>query len=506
MSMKTNRSAGIALSYVNTCLNMVCGLFLSAYLLRMLGDTSYGVYQNITSFANYLVLLEFGTGTVMTRNLSVCRSRNAPEDVIKKNVSTIWTITCVLAAIIAFVSVLFYFFLDNIYSATMTVAQIAEGKRIFIIITVYLLASFLVSTMNGVVLAYEKYTLQSKIAIVRILLRTISLIGIVWFFKYSIVIAIVDAALSVSVFIFLYIYIRRKLKVTVNFRFFDKLIFKTSLPLCTAIFLQTLVNQANSSVAKFITGIKLTPELVALYSVGLYIYGMFSSLTTIPISMYAPQITRDVVNGMKGRELTDRLIQPSRLIAIVGGSVVFGFVAVGRPFISIVYGENYLKAWAIALIIMVPMFINMSNGVIINVLDAMNKRMSRSIVLSITTVLNIVLTVIMIDAYGVIGAALSTGICTFLGQVLIMNIYYQKVIGIEVLYMFGQVYKGILIFQILGAAAGFTVSYLLPYDILSLIIGGIVYLIVSFGGFILFGKNKDEKKFIDVIVKKLLRK
>ena len=68
------RSVGIALSYVNSFLNLVTGLFLSSFLLRQTGAVDYGIYQTVSSFVNYLVLLEFGTGTVMIRNISVCRS------------------------------------------------------------------------------------------------------------------------------------------------------------------------------------------------------------------------------------------------------------------------------------------------------------------------------------------------------------------------------------------------------------------------------------------------
>ena len=128
-----NRSKGIALSYINTALNMVCGLFLSAFLLRMLGDTEYGIYQTVSAFASYLVLFEFGTGTVMTRNLSMCFGRNATRDEIERNVSTIWTITNALAIVIAIVSLGFFFSMGSIYSKTMTEAQIAYGKKIFAI-------------------------------------------------------------------------------------------------------------------------------------------------------------------------------------------------------------------------------------------------------------------------------------------------------------------------------------------------------------------------------------
>lgn len=67
------RGKGIAISYIYTILNTVIGFFMSAFVLRMLGKTDYGVYQTMTSFLTYLTLFEFGTGTIMTRNISLCK-------------------------------------------------------------------------------------------------------------------------------------------------------------------------------------------------------------------------------------------------------------------------------------------------------------------------------------------------------------------------------------------------------------------------------------------------
>ena len=68
-----SRGTGLVLSYVYTICNAVIGLFISAFLLRKLGQTDYGVYQTMSSFVTYLGLLEFGTGTIMTRNISLCK-------------------------------------------------------------------------------------------------------------------------------------------------------------------------------------------------------------------------------------------------------------------------------------------------------------------------------------------------------------------------------------------------------------------------------------------------
>ena len=495
------RNLGLVLSYTNTFLNMITGLFMSSFLLRQLGDTEYGVYQTIASFANYLVLLEFGTGTVMARNLSACRAKGETRLEIERNISTIWTITNILVLLIAAVSAIFYCLINVIYSGTLTASQIESGKTMLIFITLYLLASFYVQTLNGIMLAHENYTYSSSTSIVRITLRTGLLVVLILNWKHAILIALVDAGLAMGLAVFGYIYATKRFGVKITFKYFDALILKSSLPLCLAIFLQAVVNQANSNVGKFILGVSVGPEEVSMYSVGLYVFSIFSSLSTIPVSLYVPQVTKDVLAGKEGKELTDSLVQPSRLIVIVSGAVLFGFFAVGRQFIEIVYGKHYLLAWAIALILIAPMFINMTISMVINVLDVKNKRLARSIIMLFTTAINIVLTIVLIRKCGILGAAISTGLCMLL-QVISLSIYYSKAIGIKVAYMLVNTYKGILIYQIAGAVLGFVVGHLIPNVYVSFVAGGITYVLVAFGGFCVFGKNEQEA----TMIKKLLHK
>lgn len=497
-----NRSKGIVLSYVNSGLSMICGLFLSSYLLRMLGDTEYGVYQTVSAFANYLVLFEFGTGTVMTRNLSMCFGKKASREEIDKNVSTIWSITNILAIFILIVSVVFYCLIGVIYTKSLTVEQIAYSRKIFVFITFYLVFSFYTQTMNGVVLACEKYTFSSFVSVIKLIVRTLLLTALIFLFKYSIVIAIVDMCLSLIVVCYEYLYCIKKCNIKFTMKYFDKQIFKNALPLCMAIFMQTIVNQANNNVDKFVIGIMLTPELVALYSVGMYVFSSFSSFTTIPISMYAPQIVKNVAGGMRGKELTKTLIEPSRLITLIGGSILFGFVAVGKQFITIVYGKSYIQAYIIAVLVMVPMFINMSNGVIVNVLDAMNKRIYRSNVLLLTTISNIILTVILIKNHGIVGAAFATAICTFVGQIVIMNIYYSKNIGISVMYLFKETYKGMLLYQIVASVVAYFVGQAINNVYLSFVASILLYLLIFGVAFVVDKRNKNELKQIFSMVKR----
>lgn len=498
------RSIGIALQYLNTALNMICGLFLSSFLVRVLGDTEYGLYQTICSFVNYLVLLEFGTGTVITRNIAACRTENDREK-IQKNVSTIWAITCILIAVIIIIGLVFYNLIGSIYSKTLSLEQIQYGQKIFLVVLGFLVASFYTNTLNGVILGFEKYEIQPIITMIRLIIRTLMLVITVLLFHKSIVIAYVDLSIAVAVDIFLIIYCHRSFKIKFQFKGFDWSVFRDSLPLATAIFIQALVNQANNSVDKFVIGVKLGPEEVTIYSVGLFVYSIFSSMTTIPISMYGPQVVKKIKSGYSPAEVSCQLVMPSRLIVIIGGSILFGFFAVGRQFITIVYGTNYVLAWKVALIIMLPMLINMSNGIMINILDATNKRIARSGILLITTIANIVLTVLWIDKYGVIGACIATAVCTLLGQILLMDMYYYKALCINIISFKLSVFKGLVICQMIAGAVAFLVGRYIENTFVALFAGGITYVSVFFGLFWFFGASSDEKKITQNIIHRLWR-
>lgn len=477
---------------------MLCGLFLSSYLLREFGDTDYGVYQTICSFANYLVLLEFGLGTVITRNVARCRAKGASAEEIQRNISTIWTIGVIFGCVICLFAFVFYVFIGSIYSRTLNSEQIAYAKRIFVFESVFLVVSFLSNIINGIFLGFDKYRMVPIINTTKVLLRTGLIVSIALLYRYAIIVAVIDACLSVVLLALGVFVSSKKLKIKLSIGVVDKTILKDVLPLCVAVLIQAIVNQANSNVDKFILGIKVSPESVAVYSIGLYVYGMFSSMTTIPISIYSPQVIKDVTSEAYGnRQLTERMVQPSRLIVLIGGSLLFGFVAVGKQFIGIVYGESYLVSWIIALIIMAPMLLNMSNGILINILDAKNKRMVRSLILLITTFANIVLTVFWIDWFGIIGASAATAVCTLLGQIALMDIYYSRKMGISVLYMYKEVFKGILVFQIIACGIGFLVAYLINNMFLSLIIGTLIYLAVFGVLFVLFGTNPFEKEMLN---------
>lgn len=495
------RNIGIVLSYAETIFNMVCGLFLSVFLLRHLGDLEYGLYQTVAAFVAYLVMLEFGVGTVMARNIALCRS-SGDELKKKKNIATLWYTAVFLSMIILIIAAVFCANIGNIYRHTMQPEQVIYAQKIFSFMAIYMVVSFFTNTLNGLLLGMEQYVFAKAMSIVRILLRTGLLVAVITLLPYAIYIAVIDLCLSVCVFCCTFLYCKHQYKIELKLRFFDKSILASSFPLCAALLLQTVINQANSSVGKIIVGIGLSLEGVALYSVAQYIQSMLSAVATIPLSMYMPQVAKDVSAGLKGKELTKTLVQPCRLVVIVSGTLLFGFVAVGRQFIEICYGPTKLPAWGYVLVAALPSFVNMTSGVVVNVLDVINKRLVRSLILVATMVLNICLTVFLLPRYAVLAPFIGVAVSVLLGNILVMNFYYWKVLRLDMLWLYKQAYQGLLVYQLLSSAVAFCAASAIENIYLSFVFGGGLYVLLLGGLIWCFGLGQDEKKRVkDKLVK-----
>ena len=99
--------------------------------------------------------------------------------------------------------------------------------------------------------------------------------------------------------------------------------------------------------------------------------------------------------------------------------------------ISIVIYYSHLAYW-IAVLTMFPLCIPLIQNTGLSIVVAQNRHQFRSVVYLIIAVLNAASTYFVVPYLGGIGAALCSCISYLLGQGLIMNLYYDKVTGINI--------------------------------------------------------------------------
>ena len=72
--------AGAVLNYVVLGLNSLVGLAYTPFMLRMLGQSEYGIYSLAASIIAYLSMLDFGFGNAVIRYTAKFRAESRTEE------------------------------------------------------------------------------------------------------------------------------------------------------------------------------------------------------------------------------------------------------------------------------------------------------------------------------------------------------------------------------------------------------------------------------------------
>lgn len=496
---------GAIIAYINIALNLVVNLFLTPFLIKSLGDSDYGVYKIIQSFSTQLSIISFGIATLVTRNVVYYNTLGHEKKEIKENFLFMSrVISTILAAIVACGGTLLYFSIDSLYSNTMTADELATAKALFVILVANIAITILCDPNNGMIRAYEKFVIANGVNSLRIIFRVILIIILMNMGVGSIGIVLVDFLLSTVILIFLSIYCRYGLKEKAKFHFWDVKMLKESLGFSLAIFLQAIINQINQNLDNVILGAMVAPSTVTLYSCALTLFSSFTSLVTVIGSMYGPAATKLVTKGADGEALTEFSIEPSRIQCIIASLALAGFILFGGNFIDLWLGAGYEDVYVVSLILIIPAMLPLIETVTNNILDAMLKRMGRSLILLGMCVVNIITSIVFIKMLGYIGAAIGTALSYIVGHGILMNIYLYKSANINVIRLFAGVFKGILPASTISIIAGIPIANFLPDSFTGFIAKIIIFIFVYAIIMYLLGMNNNEKSMLRNYIDKIV--
>lgn len=168
---------------------------------------------------------------------------------------------------------------------------------------------------------------------------------------------------------------------------------------------------------------------------------VYMKFSTSISGLFLPRASMMVAKKSSDTEITENMIKYGRIQFVILTYILSGFILFGRPFINFWAGNNYDQAFIITLIIMIPLTIPLFQNFGISVLYAKNMQKFRSIVLIFIAILNVIITIPLVKGCGVIGAAIGTALSLTLGNTIIMNIYYHKRVGINMIKFWNSILK-----------------------------------------------------------------
>lgn len=431
--MRSQIKIGALLGYVNIIVNVLATVFYTPFMLGLMGQNEYGLYSLVTSIIAYLSVLDMGFGNAMVRFVARNQAR---KDVKKEHeINGLFLLLYLAVGLVALlIGLLLFLNVDNMFGGTLSPEELGKAKIIMLILVGTVSLSFPLSIFSSYAMASERFNFLKLLEIFKTLAIPITMIPLLLLGYKSIAMVIVTSVFTIGCHIITMYYCFKKLHMRINFKIknLDKSLLKSISFYSFWVFLNIIVDNVFNNTDQIILGGVCGTAAVAVYAIASKITVMNTNFSTAISSVFLPKITKTLEEPDGDKKVSDIFIRVSRIQMYIMVLILSGFIVFGKHFIRLWVGPDYLDAYYIAVILISPAVIPLTQNIGISIIQAKNKHQFRSIIYIIIAILNIAISIPLAQKFAGIGAAIGTLIANCLGQILTMNLFYWKKIGINI--------------------------------------------------------------------------
>ena len=474
-------------------------------MLRLLGQSEYGLYQLVYSVVSYLSLLSLGFGSSYLRFYSRYKARRDDDGVARLN-GMFMIIFCSISVICIICGTVMIGNIRGIFGTGLTDGEYETARILMGLLVINLALTFPNSVFNCSITAHERFLFQKLLILLQNIFSPFLTLPLLIMGYGSIGMVSVTTFLTFILLISNIFYCFKVLHIHFKFRGLQLSLLKEMWVFTFFIFLNQIIDQINWSVDKFLLGRLAGTSAVAVYGVGGQINTLYLQFSSSISNVFVPKVNRIVAESNDDSLLTKLFTKVGRMQFMILALILSGFIFFGIPFVSIWAGTEYRDAYVVALLLIVPVTVPLIQNLGIEIQRAKNMHKARAVVYLAIAIVNVFISIPLIKIMGPAGAALGTAISLVAGNIIFMNWYYQARIGMNMFYFWKEIAKfipaliapsivGILIKKFAD------ITGLVKLGAFAIIYTGVYGLSMYF-----LGMNAEEKQLIMGPINRILRK
>ena len=428
----SKRKIGVILAYLLMILEAASAIFVTPIVLSSLGQNNYGIYKLVVSINAYLMLFDLGVGNAVVRFVAKYRFDNDIESGRKFMgvVSIFYGIISLLAIITGFtITIIFPF----AFSKGLSNSEILLSQQLLFFTTITSAITLGTSGFSNAIVAFEKFGVSKIPSIIEIIIRTALIVLSLKLGFGSVGLVVVNLVTTFVCRLFYVLYTVFVLKYYPVFKKIQSPFVKEIFLYSGLITLQMLATQINQSVDQVLIGsmVSNSSRLLGIYGVSTQITQYFMTIGSAITGILMPGIVGFVRTNKDSVEIQKEMTRISKIVSFPLFAIFAGFVVFGKEFIILWAGNEYSNSYIIAIILMAPQLIILSQSVGTQLLWAVNKHKMVSYIKIGIVIVNIGLTALLIQINPLIGAAIGTFVSLLIGDIVLNWFIFKKELGIK---------------------------------------------------------------------------
>lgn len=499
--MKTNNNKqlrlGAVLSYTSMIVGYVIQIIYTPLMIRIIGQSQYGLYNLTNSIVSYLSLFSLGFGTAYVRFYMRHKSDNDYEAIQKMN-GMFMGVFLILGLLATVTGSLLVIHSNGILGDKFTLNELALAKKLMFLMVINIAISFPLIPIVSFIQANERFVFQNSLNILRQVLNPFLSLPLLLLGFGSLGMIFATTLISLLIGIWQIFYSIKKLRFKLSWHGLDFSELREVAIFSSFLFLNALTDQINWNIDKFIIGRYYGAIPVAIYGIAAQLNTYYLNLSTAISSVYIPRINMIVAKGAKNMNatLTKLFIDIGRIQFMIVVFVLVELVFLGRPFIGFWAGKSYYDAFPILMVLIIPVTIPLIQNTGIAIQQAKNMHIFRSLLYIVIAIANALLSLVLVRPYGALGTAFATAIALIIGNGFLMNWYYQKHIGLDVILFWKRICRFIPLVAVSLIAGFLSTHFFNAYSVSGFLICGVIIAIVYVTMLFLTGLDSHEREEI----------
>lgn len=487
---------GLFLSYFLIAFNLLYGFFFFPYVIGIIGDAQYGIYKAVASLAAQLTLIDFGVTAAITRFIGKFVAENNKEGE-ERYLGMAMTQSMIVICIIFVGAIVMIFLINPIFSSTFSDSQMVNAYIIFAFLFLDTIISVPLSFLLAISIGHSKFIFSNGLKILQMITKVAISLLLVSLFKGAIFLVFSSIIVSICCLVISAFFVINKLKIKVRLEknMFKNPFFKESAIYISIMLIGSVINLFNGNIDLILIGSQISPVAVTVYSYALLFYSAYNSLGLSISNMMLPKISIDLFSPNSDMAVEETIIKVGRFQAFLLGAGLTGYILFGERFINLWLGDGYSDVWILGLILLFGAFFPMIQTVCHTVLKAKNKLIFRTIVMLIGCSFNFTVMYLGLKTGNLIWAAIGTTSSSFIFEVIVMNFYYKKIIGLNIWHILKKILIGPLLCCLFASFFSYIFININESSISNYILSICLFLFLFFVAIILFGFNLQERRY-----------
>ena len=415
---------GLSSSYLQFAIVTIVGLWLTPYVLTFLSKAEYGVFAIFIDLIAWIALIEITNG-VMQSKLAHYYANDKLEEAQKLATSAFWSQTAI-AVLILIVSITLSFNLDLIVDQKEPIPYLKEA---FILLAIASSIDLVGRTYASIMVASKRIYLDNFINIFIFLFR-VALMVIFLQEGYQILSLVIANLITSIMAVFIKLY--RVHKLGLSFSLHPK---NTSMEKIFFLYdngkwfsLGSLAGLLIFNIDRIIAGKMLGLEIVTIYIITLKLYDLLEKMLSKVIGISRPFIA-ELYAKKEYRQLSELFIFMDQIYTFLAWGIGFGVLVLSSWFIEWWVGPDFYGGDILSFF----MFLNFALQAMVMpkrayLASTLYEVKKQNIARVIEGMLNLVLSIVLVQYFDLIGLVLGSALATLFGSNLTYSYFVRELL------------------------------------------------------------------------------